>query len=104
MRFLGQHGNTFSKLEVLLFLSRNPEARFSFDTLAGSPGARRPGIVEGVRSLVAEGIVREEKGANHVASYSLTANQHKRRYVEQLGTLNTGVVKRYPASCGPMES
>ncbi len=99
LRFLEEHGNTFSKLEVLLFLSRHPQTKFSFDALAGGRDASRAGLVDGVRALIEEGIVREEKGENDVAWYCLTPNEQRRRPVEELNGLDCGAVKRRWRDC-----
>ena len=99
LRFLEEHGNTFSKLEVLLFLSRHPQTKFSFDVLTGGRDANRPGLVDGVRALIEEGIVREEMGENDIAWYSLTPNQQRRRPVEELNGLGCVAVKRYWRDC-----
>lgn len=99
IRFLEEHGNTFSKLEVLLFLSRHPQAKFSFDAIAGSRGARRLELADGVKSLVQEGIVRVEVGDKNAVWFSLTSNQSKRKCVEELTELDSGSVKKYWREC-----
>jgi len=99
IRFLEEHGNTFSKLEVLLFLSRHPQAKFSFDAIAGSRGARRLELADGVKSLVREGIVHAEVSDRDMVWFSLTANQSKRKCVEELTELDSGSVKKYWREC-----
>jgi len=99
LRFLEEHGNTFSKLEVLLFLGRHPHTRFSLDALVGGGEANRPQLVDGVRSLVEEGIVSEEKGEHGSSWYFLTRDEQNRRLVEWLGMLDCTAVRRRWRDC-----
>ena len=99
LRFLVQYGNTFSKLEVLLFLSRHPQAKFSFDAVKGAGETAAGELVAGLRSLVDDGVVSEEVAGNDSRWYSLTTNRYKRKCVQKLSELDPGFVKRYWREC-----
>lgn len=99
LRFLERHGNTFSKLEVLLFLSHHPQARFSLGAIAGSGPAVSRHVASGLKSLVVEGVIREDVGDRDVVWYSLSTDQQTRRRVEELHELDAAAVKRYWKQC-----
>lgn len=93
LSFLEQHANTSSKLEVILFLSRHPKMKFSFDAVASKTGVNRVEMAESMRFLVGAGILREEIGSDQVAWYSLTHDEMKRQTVEDISRLNMETVK-----------
>jgi hypothetical protein len=93
LSFLEQHADTSSKLEVILFLSRHPRMKFSFEAVAARSGASRDEMAESMRFLVGAGVMREEIGSDQVAWYSLTHDEQKRQSVEDLSRLNVELVK-----------
>ena len=72
--FVKGHGNTHSKLMVLLFWARHPRAKFTLDCIANALDARRLDLRDAVFMLVREGLIEEMHDQNGVGWYRVSGD------------------------------
>jgi hypothetical protein len=80
---LERYGGSEGKLEVLRFLNRHPQAKFSIEAIAGCTSICHTELVAEVKSLVFDGVVVEETGGQ-MTWYSLRAGKPGQFYLGDL--------------------
>jgi len=85
-RFLGEHGNSRVKRQLLLFWGMHPKAKFSMLALRCAVDCSRLDMKMALRSMIEEGLL-DTHIYNDVPLYSLTRNEERRRPVLELAAL-----------------
>ena len=76
-------GGSPGSLQVLIFWSKHPSTRFTLASLSYALDARSLQMKQTMANLMRHGIV-DETTENQVKLYALTANEERRRQVEDL--------------------
>lgn len=85
-RFLGEHGNSRVKRQLLLFWGMHHKAKFSMLALRCAVECSRLDMKMALRSMIEEGLL-DTHIYNDVPLYSLTRNEERRRPVLELAAL-----------------
>jgi len=85
--FLKEHGNNRMKRQLLAFLGRHPNAKFSRRVICCALDCSKLEAEGALRAMVEEGLLDEHTN-NSVTLYSLTKNEGKSRLVLELASLS----------------
>jgi len=100
MHFVKQHADSPLKVELLVFLSRNPNGRFGVRVIAGAlRRSRRNEVQEALRDLTEAGFVEEALHAGSRPCYSLTREEEMRQSVLSLAGCSWGEIRSHLAHC-----
>jgi hypothetical protein len=85
-RFLEEHGNNRVKRELLAFLGRHPNARFTRYVMCYALDCGKLEVERALRALIEAELV-DMHGDDSLTLYSLTRNEEKRQPVLELASL-----------------
>ncbi|MDD5313322.1 MAG: hypothetical protein PHO26_09840 [Dehalococcoidia bacterium] len=91
--FLKENGFTGTKLRLLFFWCRHPQAKFDLDCIARFMDTTHHHLNEMLRDLIEKGMIKEQYCSSGMAHYSINPEHAVSDYISELAKLDWGVLR-----------